>query len=204
MLDLDLDLEADLGIDTVKQAEMFATVRAAYNIPRDQNLQAARLPDPRARHSIRRDAASGRRQPVAGGKHRRVPDHPRPSRQPTRIPRRVPVPALRPPLDIMQANRRHAGARPPRVRHAGQRRRGRGLTARLQTLGVEVRWMHDRRSARRWRRSQGVYWLPALDDEGDLSDMTWPPGTRPCASASSRFYRTMRSLYDRWRRRVRS
>ncbi len=29
MLDLDLDLEADLGVDTVKQAEMFAAVRAA-------------------------------------------------------------------------------------------------------------------------------------------------------------------------------
>ena len=28
MLDLDLDLEADLGIDTVKQAEMFAAIRA--------------------------------------------------------------------------------------------------------------------------------------------------------------------------------
>ena len=27
MLDLDLDLEADLGVDTVKQAEMFAAVR---------------------------------------------------------------------------------------------------------------------------------------------------------------------------------
>ena len=27
MLDLDLDLEADLGIDTVKQAELFATIR---------------------------------------------------------------------------------------------------------------------------------------------------------------------------------
>ena len=26
MLDLDLDLEADLGVDTVKQAEMFAAV----------------------------------------------------------------------------------------------------------------------------------------------------------------------------------
>jgi acyl carrier protein len=39
MLDLDLDLEADLGIDTVKQAEMFAAVRAAYNIPRDENLK---------------------------------------------------------------------------------------------------------------------------------------------------------------------
>src|SRR5208282_4020291 len=39
MLDLDLDLEADLGVDTVKQAEMFAAVRAAYNIPRDENLK---------------------------------------------------------------------------------------------------------------------------------------------------------------------
>jgi acyl carrier protein len=38
MLDLDLDLEADLGVDTVKQAEMFAAVRAAYNIPRDENM----------------------------------------------------------------------------------------------------------------------------------------------------------------------
>ena len=27
MLDLDLDLEADLGVDTVKQAEMFAAIR---------------------------------------------------------------------------------------------------------------------------------------------------------------------------------
>ena len=33
MLDLDLDLEADLGIDTVKQAETFAAVREAFDIP---------------------------------------------------------------------------------------------------------------------------------------------------------------------------
>ena len=39
MLDLDLDLEADLGVDTVKQAEMFAAIREAYNIPRDPNLK---------------------------------------------------------------------------------------------------------------------------------------------------------------------
>ena len=38
MLELDLDLEADLGIDTVKQAEMFAAIRAAYGIERDDNL----------------------------------------------------------------------------------------------------------------------------------------------------------------------
>ncbi|HUJ25523.1 MAG TPA: beta-ketoacyl synthase N-terminal-like domain-containing protein, partial [Myxococcales bacterium] len=35
MLDLDLDLEADLGVDTVKQAETFAAVREAYGIARD-------------------------------------------------------------------------------------------------------------------------------------------------------------------------
>ena len=44
MLDLDLDLEADLGVDTVKQAEMFAAIRAAYNIPRDENLKLRDFP----------------------------------------------------------------------------------------------------------------------------------------------------------------
>ena len=38
LLDLDLDLEADLGIDTVKQAETFAAIRAAYDIERDDRL----------------------------------------------------------------------------------------------------------------------------------------------------------------------
>ena len=39
MLDMDLDLEADLGIDTVKQAELFATIRTHYNIPRREDLR---------------------------------------------------------------------------------------------------------------------------------------------------------------------
>ena len=39
MLDLDLDLEADLGIDTVKQAELFATMRSHYQIPRREDLR---------------------------------------------------------------------------------------------------------------------------------------------------------------------
>jgi len=38
MLEMDLDLEADLGVDTVKQAELFATVRANYGIPRREDL----------------------------------------------------------------------------------------------------------------------------------------------------------------------
>ena len=32
MLDIDLDMEADLGIDTVKQAELFAAMREHYGI----------------------------------------------------------------------------------------------------------------------------------------------------------------------------
>jgi acyl carrier protein len=44
MLDLDLDLEADLGVDTVKQAEVFAAIRGHYDIPRDENLQLSEFP----------------------------------------------------------------------------------------------------------------------------------------------------------------
>jgi 3-oxoacyl-(acyl-carrier-protein) synthase/acyl carrier protein len=39
MLDLDLDLEADLGIDTVKQAELLMMIRTHYNIPRREDLR---------------------------------------------------------------------------------------------------------------------------------------------------------------------
>jgi malonyl CoA-acyl carrier protein transacylase len=39
MLDPELDLEADLGIDTVKQAELFATIREHYQIERPEDLR---------------------------------------------------------------------------------------------------------------------------------------------------------------------
>ncbi len=44
MLDLELDLEADLGVDTVKQAEVFAAVRAAFEIARDDDLKLRDYP----------------------------------------------------------------------------------------------------------------------------------------------------------------
>src|SRR5207253_771152 len=44
MLDLDLDLEADLGVDTVKQAEMFAAIREIYGIPRDEDRKLRDFP----------------------------------------------------------------------------------------------------------------------------------------------------------------
>jgi hypothetical protein len=44
MLDLDLDLEADLGVDTVKQAEMLAAIREIYKIPREETLKLRDFP----------------------------------------------------------------------------------------------------------------------------------------------------------------
>ncbi len=44
LLDLDLDLEADLGVDTVKQAEVFAAVRARFGVERDDSLSLREFP----------------------------------------------------------------------------------------------------------------------------------------------------------------
>ena len=60
MLDMDLDLEADLGVDTVKQAETFAAVREAYGIAAAGEPEAARLPDARSTWSSSSTTSSGR------------------------------------------------------------------------------------------------------------------------------------------------
>ena len=44
LLDVDLDLEADLGVDTVKQAEIFAAIRGHYNVARDDTLKLRDFP----------------------------------------------------------------------------------------------------------------------------------------------------------------
>ena len=119
MLDLDLDLEADLGIDTVKQADMFASVRAIYNIPRDENLQAARLSDPGARDPIRArkaprldgQPAPPAAEPASAAPHLATFEAAGRSRAACPFPRS----ARRWP---MQANRRIRWARPARGHHA--------------------------------------------------------------------------------------
>ena len=50
MLDLDLDMEADLGIDTVKQAELFAAMREHYGIASQEGIQLKDYPT--IRHCI--------------------------------------------------------------------------------------------------------------------------------------------------------
>ena len=50
MLELDLDMEADLGIDTVKQAELFAAMREHYGIAQQEGIQLKDYPT--IRHCI--------------------------------------------------------------------------------------------------------------------------------------------------------
>ena len=51
MLELDLDMEADLGIDTVKQAELFASMREHYGIAQQDGIQLKDYPT--IRHCIK-------------------------------------------------------------------------------------------------------------------------------------------------------
>ena len=65
MLDLDLDLEADLGVDTVKQAEIFATIREDYGIERDDTLKLRDFPTIAHVIGFVHDRATGMQVPVA-------------------------------------------------------------------------------------------------------------------------------------------
>ncbi len=189
MLDLDLDLEADLGIDTVKQAEMFASVRATFHIPREQTM---RLRDfPTLAHVIRfaEEGQATAVQPPAA----RSAEEPRAElatfEAADAIPRRVPIPALRPPLDICKptgvplASGRRVFVMPDRSGVAE------ALSERLRALGVEVTQTVG-------APVHGVYWLPALDDEGDLRNMTPANWHEAVDIRLKSFYRTMRALYD--------
>ena len=51
MLELDLDMEADLGIDTVKQAELFASMREHFSLPKNDNLSLKDYPT--IRHCVK-------------------------------------------------------------------------------------------------------------------------------------------------------
>jgi len=230
MLDLDLDLEADLGIDTVKQAEMFAAVRAAYNIPRDENLKLREFPT--LAHVIRfaRDRQPGVPKAPAASPSA-VQEKPEPAQKKpaasasspskpiaiarpaaasfdaaNRIPRRVPVPNLRPSLAICKptgvtlSSGRRVVLMPDKSGVAD------ALAQRLQTMGVEVLRIEQTLDAdalqnllKNWLAAgpiQGVYWLSALDSEGDLNAMSLASWHEALRVRVKSLYATMRSLYE--------
>ena len=212
MLDLDLDLEADLGVDTVKQAEMFAAIRAAYNIPRDENLKLRDFPT--LAHVIqfareRADSLDGA-QPSATSSTAAVaaPVAPVPIAirfdAAEKIPRRVPVPVLRPPLSLCKPTGAilKAGGRVVLMPDSGGV--ADALTTKLQALGVEVLRLEPQAKAfadklKEWSAAgpiKGLYWLPALDDEGPIGSMdlaTWRESLRVRVKS---LYLTAKALYE--------
>jgi acyl transferase domain-containing protein/acyl carrier protein/NAD(P)-dependent dehydrogenase (short-subunit alcohol dehydrogenase family) len=229
MLDLDLDLEADLGIDTVKQAEMFAAVRAAYNIPRDENLKLREFPtlahvikfarerqpglakSPAASASATQGKTEPPKKPAAPASSGSKPTttvRPIPASldAANRIPRRVPVPNLRPPLTICKSTGvtlslgRRVVLMPDKSGVAD------ALTQRLQTLGVEILRIEPALDAEQLAIRlktclaagpiHGVYWLPALDNEGSLSDMNLGSWHEALRIRVKSLYTTMRILYE--------
>jgi acyl transferase domain-containing protein/NAD(P)-dependent dehydrogenase (short-subunit alcohol dehydrogenase family) len=229
MLDLDLDLEADLGVDTVKQAELFAAIRALYNIPRDENLKLRDFPTLAHVIQFAHDrsglGASSLSSPAPKQEQepaKKPPTSSSSSLTPTavkgprpalasldaanRVPRRVPLPVLRPSLSFFKptgVSLEH-GHRVVIVSDAGGV--GNALTQKLQAKGVDV-LRADATSdldaltnqLKRWTAAgpiRGIYWLPALDDEGPLAEMDPASWCRAVDVRVKGLYATMRTLYE--------
>jgi NAD(P)-dependent dehydrogenase (short-subunit alcohol dehydrogenase family) len=217
MLELDLDLEADLGVDTVKQAETFAAVREAWHLPREESLKLRdfptlrhvmkfvldRRPDlaspaspasatPAALPAVIAPAAAQRPKPI-------------PLQEADRYPRLVPAPALRPPLALCKPTGVTL-AKGTRVVVAGDRGGvGLALSGRLAARGVEVLALQDPGSPGAstmladWISKgaiHGVYWLPALDAEPPLLTLDLPAFRELNRVRVKALYATMRALYD--------
>ncbi len=221
MLELDLDLEADLGIDTVKQAEMFAAIRAAYNIPRDENLNLRDFPT--LAHVIRfarekqADGAS-ELSPAATEAQQETDEKPSAAPAPlsrpvlasldaaNSIPRRVPVPNLRPPLSLCKSTGVALGAGSRVVIMSDKNGTAAVLAEWLRTAGAEVLMVEDTPDVetlvnrlKDWLATgpiQGVYWLPALDNEGSLNDMDLGAWREALRVRVKSLFTTMRGLYE--------
>ncbi|MCG6957561.1 MAG: SDR family NAD(P)-dependent oxidoreductase [Gemmatimonadetes bacterium] len=193
MLELDLDLEADLGIDTVKQAEMFAAIRAAYDIERDDNLALRDYPTlGRAIEFVYekrpelRPGSSGGEAPAAP-----APSAPQAAPEPVEasaashalargsleaaqsVPRREPVAQVRPPAPHFPTTGAELGEGSRVVVVPDEGGIATALADRLTRRGVEV-FVADPSlptealvaEVEAWRGTPGitgVYWLPAMD-----------------------------------------
>ena len=218
MLALDLDLEADLGIDTVKQAEVFATIREHYGIERDDQLKLRDYPT--LAH-------------VIGFVHDRTPTTTPTTAAPTtttaepepatvasrqqidvadlteadRFPRRVPSLTIRPLLEACAPTGVKLAAGTRVVVMADHGGVGSALAERLTERGVEVLSINGQLDARRPLslastdgcarvRSTACIGFPLSTTKGAIESMdlaAWREATRTRVKL---LYATMRRLYE--------
>ncbi len=190
LLDLDLDLEADLGVDTVKQAEVFAAVREQFGIPRDENLRLRDFPTLAHVIGFARDRAqlaeapAGLRSPAAEEAPpavRTAPAFTGDVAAAERLPRRIPVPVLRPPIEWCSLTGVTLDDTKRVIVMADEGGVAAALVKRLRALGVTVLVLEagstaDGIGARltNWLAGgpvHGLYWLAALDAEPAIEDL---------------------------------
>ncbi len=193
LLDMDLDLEADLGIDTVKQAEVFASIREAWGIERDDALKLRDYPTLNhvvgfVRERVPQLAAPAAAEPkpvpapvAAEPQTPPAPAAPLEAADAKGFPRRIPVPVVRPPLMycVETGVRIQPGSRVVVMPDGGGV--AKALAEGLTELGAEVLTIDGAPDVETlesqiadWTAAgpiQGVYWLPALDDEGPLTKL---------------------------------
>jgi NAD(P)-dependent dehydrogenase (short-subunit alcohol dehydrogenase family) len=223
MLDLDSDLEADLGIDTVKQAETFAAIRQAFDIPFQENLKLRDYPTlasviefvytmrPDLRIGARSDSPPPASAPAPGAPIQAAPVRPAVKtigslEDADKMPRRVPVPALRPSLDWCKPTGVTLDEKSRVVVMLDQGGVGKKLVEKLQkrgvtTLVVEPGIATDALEAqlKGWQNEapiQGVYWLPALDVEQTIEEMTLDEWRELNRLRVKNLYTAMRAFYD--------
>jgi acyl transferase domain-containing protein/acyl carrier protein/NAD(P)-dependent dehydrogenase (short-subunit alcohol dehydrogenase family) len=218
MLDLDLDLEADLGIDTVKQAEMFAAIRAAYDIPRDDNLKLRDFPT--LAHTIQfvydRKPNLKKKADVEGGREEKPAAVPQSTAAPAQIissleaanliPRRVPIPRLRPDLGFCKPTGVILKPGNRVVVMPDQGGVGKALIGRLEKLGVEalvIDGAPDAKSLSKYIDNwiaegpiQGVYWLPALDSQPEASAMNYAQWREATRIRAKLLFAAMQALHE--------
>ncbi|MGZ8665749.1 MAG: SDR family oxidoreductase, partial [Solirubrobacterales bacterium] len=183
---------------TVKQAEVFAAIREAYDIPFDDTLKLRDYPtlnhvvgfvEERA-PGLGEGAQAGEAEP-AGEPAAAAGDGAAPEPEGAGFPRRIPVPVVRPALEhcVPTGVSLEAGRRVVVMPDEGGI--GEALVSRLEKLGVEVLLadggQDDEAFERRieaWSQEgpvHGVYWLSALDAEAPLPELephAWQEGLR--------------------------
>ncbi|MBP6802543.1 MAG: SDR family NAD(P)-dependent oxidoreductase [Chloroflexi bacterium] len=219
MLELDLDMEADLGIDTVKQAETFAAIRQTFDIPRrdDLNLRTYNTLERVIEfvREMRPDLAeSSKPEDVSSEPEEAAPQSPIANRQSLtyrledadQMPRRVAVAALRPSLSLCKPTGVTLDENSRVIVAMDEGGIGKALTGRLRKLGVNVLSLETSKAGELIEKQlaawlaegpvQGVYWLPALDVEPAIDEMDLAMWRELNRVRVKNLYTTMRSLYE--------
>ncbi|HSM26413.1 MAG TPA: SDR family NAD(P)-dependent oxidoreductase, partial [Anaerolineaceae bacterium] len=182
MLDLDLDLEADLGIDTVKQAELFASIRENFNIPRREDL---RLSDYNTLTKVVQFVLDSQEQvkaetvvedePVAVAE-----SSPEPESEAV-LKRRIPIAVLRPRLDLCTSTGIVLDKNSRVIVFSDSGKVAPALVKKLQEKEVEVLLIKPSEKSdlitqiNDWSSNgdvDGLYFLPTLRKEKSISGMT--------------------------------